>query len=355
MRQFELQATLGLTFNKIIIDEELVKLLRVIKESGSLTLAAKKVSVSYKYAWNKLNEASKALGVPLVITIRGGKTGGRTELTITGEEILRKYELFMKYASMELQKIFKQYVINNDISIVGSHCPGIELALKMMASKDPELRFHVENVGSLNGLMAVENGIADIAGIHLLDPESDTYNEPYIKKYNLKNVIFIKGYKREQGLIVRKGNPKGIKNIADIINRKGTFINRNAGSGTRILFETLLHKTARELQIKLNDAKNSIQYYPHEASSHAEIAQIILKGYADVGLGIRTVADQYGLDFIPLTLEEYDFVVNKQSIERPAVKKFINTISSQTFKNNLTKSLTGILPTENTGKIKEIN
>jgi len=351
--QSELRTKFEFIFNGIAIDEEFIKLLKAIKENNSLVFAAKKINVSYKYAWNKLNETSRALGTPLAITARGGKTGGRTELTIAGEEILRRHELFTKHAVIELQNIFKKYVIESDIKIIGSHCPGIELALKMMASRDPELRFHMENVGSLNGLRSVESGNADIAGIHLLDPESGTYNELYIKKLNLKNIILVKGYKREQGLIVRKGNPKGIKNIIDIINGKGVFVNRNAGSGTRILFETLLHKTAKQLQIKLNDAINSIRYCPREANSHAEIAQIILKGYADVGLGIRTIADQYGLDFIPLTLEEYDLAINNQSIKHPAVKKFIKTISSQTFKHNLIKSLTGIYPTENTGKIKE--
>ncbi|MGB9728333.1 MAG: substrate-binding domain-containing protein [Thermoprotei archaeon] len=355
MLQFKLQTKLNFIFNNVVIDEELIELLKEIKRSSSLILAAKKIHVSYRYAWKKLNETSNALKIPLVITVRGGKFGGRTELTITGEELLRRYELFTKYASIELQDVFKKYVIDSDISIVGSHCPGVELALKMMASKNPELRFHVENVGSLNGLMSVEKGKADIAGIHLLDPESEKYNEPYIKKLNLKNITFVKGYKREQGLIVRKGNPKGIRNIADIIAKKGIFVNRNVGSGTRILFEALLYKTAEKLRINFEDAKNSIRYYPHEANSHAEIAQIILKGYADVGLGIRTVADQYGLDFIPLVLEEYDFVINNQSIKNPAVKRFLMLLSSRTFKQNLIKLLTGIQPTENTGKVKKIS
>ncbi|MEM3833454.1 MAG: substrate-binding domain-containing protein [Thermoprotei archaeon] len=355
MLQFKLQTRFSFISNNTLIDEELIELLKEIKRSSSLILAAKKIRVSYKYAWKKLNETSRALGTPLVITTRGGKFGGRTELTITGEELLRRYGLFTKYASIELQNTFKKYVIDSDINIVGSHCPGIELALKTMASKNSELRFHVENTGSLNGLISIEEGKSDIAGIHLLDPESEKYNEPYIKKLNLKNVILIKGYKREQGLIVRKGNPKGIRGMADIITRKGIFVNRNMGSGTRILFEKLLYKTAKEFQINFEDAKNSIRYYPHEVNSHAEVAQIILKGYADVGLGIRTVADQYGLDFIPLTLEEFDFITNNQSIKNPVVKKFFALLSSQTFKQKLTKSLTGIHPTENTGKIEKID
>lgn len=351
MYKIKLSAKFNLIFNKVVIDDELINLLKTIKESGSLILAAKKTNVSYRYAWNRLNEAGKALGVPLVITIRGGKSGGWTELTITGEELLRKYELFISHSSRKVHKVFRKYIINNDISITGSHCPGVELALKIMATENPELRFHVENVGSLNGLMAVERGKADIAGIHLLDPETETYNEPYIRKFNIKNVILMKGYIREQGLIVRRGNPKKITSIIDIINGKGIFVYRNIGSGTRILFDFLLRKAADQLQITFDEAKQRIKSFPREVCSHSEVAQAILKGYADVGLGIKTVADKYGLDFIPLAMEEYDFVININSIKKHVVKNFTSLISSLRFKNIVTESLTGIKITKDTGKI----
>jgi len=355
MHKIKFSAKFNLIFNKVVIDEELINLLKTIKEYGSLILAAKKINVSYKYAWNRLNEVGRALGVPLVITIRGGKSGGWTELTIVGEELLRKYELFVSHSSTEMRKIFRKYIINNDISITGSHCPGIELALKIMAAENPELVFHVESIGSLNGLMAVAQGKADIAGIHLLDPETETYNEPYIRKFNIKNVILMKGYIREQGLIVRRGNPKKIMNIIDIINGKGIFIYRNIGSGTRILFDFLLRKAADQLQITFDEAKQRIKSYSREVYSHSEIAQAILKGYADVGLGIKTVANKYGLDFIPLAMEEYDFVININSIKKPAVKKFTSLISSLKFKDIVTKSLNGIKITKDTGKIITIN
>ncbi len=352
---YKFQTKIDLILNELLIDYELIKLLKEIKNTGSLISAAKNINVSYRHAWNKLNSANKILGEPLVITIRGGEAGGKTELTIMGEEILRKYELFTKHAFVELQRIFEKYVMNNDIYIAGSHCPGVELALKMMAYEDRELKFHVENVGSLNGLMMVAQGVADIAGIHLLDPETGTYNKPYIKKLNIKNVVFMKGYIREQGLIVRKGNPKKITSIMDIINGKGIFVYRNVGSGTRILFDLLLNEIANKLQIPLDKVEKNIQRYPYEVHSHAEIAQLILKGHADVGLGIRTVADRYNLDFIPLITEEYDFVINTHSIEKPSVKKFILTVSSLEFKNNIAKLLPGIKSTDDTGKIITIN
>lgn len=166
-----------------------------------------------------------------------------------------------------------------------------------------------------------------MAGIHLLD-ESGTYNEPFVR--DIPGAVLVKGYIREQGLIVARGNPLNIKGIADLPGRR--FINRTKGSGTRTLLDLELKKLADERHTTLKALAESIPGYDVEAKTHSAVASAILTGKADVGLGIKTVADQNGLGFIPLRDEEYDFVINKNSLDKPAVRALLDVLSSSEFK-----------------------
>ncbi|WP_174589809.1 molybdopterin biosynthesis protein [Methanocella conradii] len=222
-------------------------------------------------------------------------------------------------------RLFSDEIAFPDLLIIGSHCLGIDAIVRMMADRGYTVRSI--NVGSMGGLRAIRKGIADVAGIHLLD-ESGTYNEPFVR--DIPGAVLVKGYIREQGLIVARGNPLNIKGIADLPGKR--FINRTKGSGTRTLLDLELKKLADERHTTLKALAESIPGYDVEAKTHSAVASAILTGKADVGLGIKTVADQNGLGFIPLRDEEYDFVINKNSLDKPAVRALLDVLSSSEFK-----------------------
>lgn len=240
----------------------------------------------------------------------------------------------------------------SDLVIIGSHCIGIDLILEIMRKKHPWV-VKVINAGSSGGLVAIRRGEADIAGTHLLDGATAEYNIPFIEKFGLKDVMLVKGYVREQGLILQKGNPKKIKSIEDFLRDDVTIINRNQGSGTRVLLDMYLKKIAERMQIKFDELTEKINGYAIEAKSHTAVATAVLMNKADVGLGIKTVADRYGLDFIPLRDEEYDFVVRRNAAHKEAVNEFLRTLKSEEFRKTLERRLSGMRVTENTGKILE--
>ncbi len=219
--------------------------------------------------------------------------------------------------------------------IIGSHCIGVDILLSLLRKRKPYMS-KVINVGSTGGILAVKRGEADVAGTHLLD-ESGVYNEPIIRKYGVKNAVLVKGYLREQGLIVAKGNPKNIAGFEDLLREDVTFINRNRGSGTRILTDMYLREIAERKEVSFQELTASIKGYNIEAKTHTSVAVAIASGKADVGVGIKSVASQYGLHFIPLRSEEYDFLIRKDRMEKPAVKDFLECLTSEEFAEKLEK------------------
>jgi putative molybdopterin biosynthesis protein len=225
-----------------------------------------------------------------------------------------------------------------DLLFVGSHCLGLDTLADMTG-----LKTRVINAGSTGGLNAVRNGTADIAGVHLLD-ESGVYNVPYLEKFGIKNAIIVKGYLREQGLIVRKDS--SIKGFEDIINAR--FINRNTGSGTRVMTDQKLLRIAEQRGVKFQELMNSIDGYHTEAKTHSAVAAYVKLGKADVGIGIRTVAEMNGLKFIKIADEEYDFVIPHKLLESREIRTFLEVLRSKEFKGKLPK---GLRVYERTGEI----
>jgi molybdate-binding protein len=168
-----------------------------------------------------------------------------------------------------------------------------------------------------------------VAGIHLLD-ESGVYNRPFLAGIDGD---LVKGYVRQQGIILPKGNPQHIRGIGDLAGKR--IVNRTAGSGTRTLFDLELKKLAAARHVPVENIVEAIEGYDVEAKTHSAVASAILSGKADAGLGIRTVADQNGLDFVPLRDEEYDFVIRRPRADKPAVKAFLEILRSEKFGSRL--------------------
>ncbi|MBN2319434.1 MAG: helix-turn-helix domain-containing protein [Acidobacteria bacterium] len=236
----------------------------------------------------------------------------------------------------------KQSSQDNQVVIAGSNDLALELMAKNATIQHPRYTFSISNVGSLAGLIALQNGNCHIAASHLLDLETGEYNSSFIKKHfpELK-ITALNLSHREQGLIVKKGNPLGISTLKDLTNKKVTYINRQEGSGTRVLLDYRLKEDAID--------PADIPGYSRIAYTHMEVALEIFSGSADAGLGIFAVARQLDLDFIPLTTERFDLIIPKTSFASKTVKALRNVLGNEEFKANMSQM--GGYDARDTGKI----
>lgn len=230
--------------------------------------------------------------------------------------------------------------INNTIISIGSHDIVMDIINdELIKESFGKVHLSSTHVGSFQGLLSIIKGESHIAPIHLFDVESETYNIPFINKYVEEDVALIKLVKRTQGIIVKKGNPLNIKSVNDLINVR--YINRQKGSGTRILFDYLLKKN--------NINKDDINGYEREEFTHMSLAKAIENGDADCGLGVYSAAHIFDLDFIPICEEEYDLLLKKDMLNSEYINSLLCTINKESFINKV-KSLGGY-NLENMGEV----
>jgi len=233
---------------------------------------------------------------------------------------------------------------------IGSHCVGLDIAFTMLREKDTSFLGRTINVGSIGGFRAVRRGETDVAGVHLQDTMTGEYNTPFIATFGLEDsAILVRGYNREQGLIVKHGNPRNIKTPNDLIHKGIRFINRNKGSGTRFLIDRYLAELAKALGLDLETLSKNIEGYNYEAKSHSAVATAIKNDRADVGFGIRTVAVAAGLDFIKTDDEKYDFLLPKSHTDKRSVREFIELLKSTAFSETLNQKAPGLSTTSESG------
>ena len=215
--------------------------------------------------------------------------------------------------------------IQGTVVAIGSHDNTLDVLGDLLRRKDPSLTLSSGNVGSLGGLLTLKRGFSHLAGSHLLDTETGEYNVSYIKKHlaglpvRLVNLVF-----REQGFLVRPGNPKGIKEFQDLVRDDVSFINRQAGSGTRILLDYNLRL--------LDLSPDSIEGYETDEYTHMAVAAAVLSGRADVGLAIYASARALGLDFVPVTTERYDLVIPEEFWDDKKIQTLLAVVRSRKFK-----------------------
>lgn len=216
--------------------------------------------------------------------------------------------------------------IKNAICAIGSHDPLLDMISDILKRQNSKHDLSSSHVGSMGGITAIKRKEAHIAGIHLLDEKSGEYNISYIEKYLGKgNTALIHGLFREQGFMVKPGNPLNIRSVRDL--PKIRYVNRQKGSGTRILLDYLLKQS--------NTAASDIYGYEREEFTHMNVAAIIASGNADAGLGIFSAAKAFGLDFVPVCMEEYDFISPLEYISDSSIAEFIEILKSDEFKRQI--------------------
>ena len=235
--------------------------------------------------------------------------------------------------------------LKGQLLFIGSHDLSLDRINALLAREGTGISLAIGAVGSLGGLFALRNGKTHLTAVHLLDPETHTYNIPYLKKYLPdRRIRLIHLLDRTQGLMVRQGNPKGITSIQDLTREDIQFVNRQRGAGTRVLLDVLLEQEGID--------PNQVIGYTHEVATHTMVAAEIRGGMADCGMGIQAAAQALDLDFIPLTKEPYDLVIPEELFEDWRLKGLLRVIRSKTFREML-RSLGGYDPSES-GKEKPI-
>lgn len=214
------------------------------------------------------------------------------------------------------------------LKLAGSHDFLVEHLVKYASNESAGLAIQPSYIGSLEGLMMLYRGSADMAAIHLLDPTSQEYNLPFIRQLFVHEPItVIRLASREQGLIVAKGNPKNIATVQDFARKDITIVNRQKGAGTRFLLDSFLADK--------NIHPTSINGYGNEEWNHLGAASHISRGSADVAFGVKFAASQLGLDFIPVTNEKFDLVLRWTEENKAALEHLLDLIHFTTFKDSI--------------------
>jgi putative molybdopterin biosynthesis protein len=219
-------------------------------------------------------------------------------------------------------------VIARTIVHIGSHDLTLDLLAQFLAERGSGLSS--ANVGSQGGLVALRRGEAHLAGSHLLDPETGEYNVSYVRRYLPETpVVLVTLVGREQGLIVPRGNPKGIRTLADLYRDDVRFVNRQRGAGTRVLLDFELSKLAFKTK--------GIRGYDFEEYTHLAVAAAVASSAADCGLGIAAAARALDLEFEPLFKERYDLVIPREYYEHALLRPLLDLLHDDRFRAEVAK------------------
>ncbi len=312
------------------IEPALFDLLEAIEQGGSIRLAATRCGVSYRYAWGLIQEWGRLLGAPLCVLERG--RGAR--LTALGEgllwgrrrvsaSLLPTLEGLASNLSAELRAAMA-VPADPPLRIFASHGLAIAALRDLMRARGGvalDLQFR----GSLESLRLLHAGRCELAGFHIADGALGQRLAPRYRRWlRPETQVLIHVVHRQQGLIAAHDIPRPIRSLRDLAAGPLRFVNRQSGSGTRLLFDALLE----EAGVRPED----IQGYHTEEFTHQAVAALIASGAADCGFGIQAAAHQFGLPFLPVIRERYFFALAREALASPAVADLIALLKSPLFR-----------------------
>lgn len=274
------------------------------------------------------------------VRVRMGKVGGKIMASPLGRgsgivssfmkadgilEIPQGTEGYTAGTKVSINLLKPAYLLQNTLVAIGSHDPLLDELADLLHSSDTSFYMSSSHVGSMGGIMAVRRGETHIAGTHLLDEKDGSYNISFINKFFPKGgVRLVECVNRSQGLMLQKGNPKGIKTLKDLLQPDLRYVNRQKGSGTRILIDYLCKKEGIDTSL--------IYGYDREEFTHTSVAAQIASDTADAGMGIYSASLLYDLDFLPVCMEEYDLLIPDTAWDTKIVQKLIEILKSDEFK-----------------------
>ncbi len=243
-------------------------------------------------------------------------------------EVPQGVEGYEAGSEVEVRLLCPLSKLKNTLVVIGSHDPLLDELGNFLHIDNKEIFMSSAHVGSMGGIMAIRRGEAHAAGCHLLDTNTGEYNKSFLRKYFPRGgVKLVRCVGRQQGLMLPAGNPRNIRQFSDIAQPGVRYVNRQKGSGTRILADYLCAKN------QINTA--SIYGYDREELTHTSVAAQIASGSADAGMGIYSAAQLYGLHFLPICIEEYDLLIPDHAWDTPMVQQLLSTLKSEAFKEKL--------------------
>jgi molybdate transport repressor ModE-like protein len=307
--------------------KDLLGLLLSIQDTGSIAQAAKSVGLSYRYAWGLLRSAETLFGEQLLQTGRGRGTSLTPlaqKLVWADRRIAARLSPTLHSLASELEAELGRMAANKIRTLRMDASHGFAVAA-LIASIDRdalplELRFRT----STDAVSALARRECDLAGFHIPLGRFEAATSAWYLRWldpNLHCLVRVAG--RQQGLILARGNPLGISGLADLARPEVRFVNRQAGSGTRMLLEMMLAADGPPLE--------SINGYNSAEFTHSAVAAYIASGMADAGIGMRAAAAQFKLDFLPLVREDYYFALRIDAAEEPAMRQLLELMRDPAY------------------------
>lgn len=315
------------------LDPRLFELLRAVADTGSLQRAARIVRLSYRHAWGLLQRWEGLLGQSLVTLERG--RGAR--LTGVGETLLWADRRVSARLAPELESLASALQGELSQAIDTEQSPPVRIfashdlalgPLRDLAHEHGQAHTELQFRGSLDSLRLLGSGRCELAGFHLPEGKLGRLLAPRYRPWlnaRAHRLVHV-GY-RQQGLMLRRGNPKRIQRVADLARRTARFVNRQPGSGTRLLFDALLDACGLE--------PREIRGYDTEEFTHLAVAAMVASGAADAGFGIEAAAARFGLLFVPVVRERYCLAARRETLSHPGVSAVLLTLLSPAFRERV--------------------
>ena len=336
MHQVELSYTLGASrASPATIRNPLMDLLYAIREHGSISAAAKAVGFSYRHVWGELKRWEQTLGHTLVVWDKGHPA----RLSEFGDKLLWAERQAQARLASQIGALYadleRTFAVAFDdaahvVAFYASHDDALA-ALREHAVASDKLHLDIQFTGSVDAISALNEGRCVMAGFHTVEqPVPGSLAERTYKPLLKPGLHKIIGFaKRNQGLIVARGNPLRIQSLADLCRPQLRFVNRPLGTGTRVLLDELL--------ADVDISASAIAGYERTEPSHAAVAHAVASGSADTGLGIELAARSQGLDFVPLVRENYFLVCLKSTLDLPATQALLGILRSDAWQQKLAR------------------
>jgi len=316
------------------LDSQLFTLLNAVHETGKLTQAAARSSLSYRHAWNTIGKWSEFFGSPLVNLEQG--RGAR--LTPLGEKLLwaeararARLAPQLENIASELNLEIKRALAESDPTVRIHASFGYAVAeIPEVVRQDGRVALDLQYFTATDALASLGRGGCDMAGFHV--PEGALGAgavELYSRWLHPDEQKLIYLVRRQQGLYLKPGNPKKIGSLADLTRKGVRFINRQRGSGTRLMLDTLM--------TQLNLDADAVEGYETEEFTHAAVAAYVASGMADVGLGVEPPAREFKLDFIPVAAERYFFICHQHTLDFPWVQEVLELLRGPVFRERVAR------------------